>query len=850
VQGRKSAGVKQRSLPKNKKEANAPQSNEKIEGFNMSAIIGRTLLSVTLLGVCAVSARLAMAQEGTAEPPPEEIVVTALRRTEPLTQTPASVSVFTAQTLERANVERPADFIGLTPGVSLVHTAEIGDTQVSIRGINGARDAENSFAFVIDGIQESNPAGFNREFVDLQQIEVLKGPQGALYGRNAAAGAIIVTTKLPTDDYEGLAKFSYGTANTIVADGMVSGPIIPDKVLGRLSFNYRGTDGFYANRFLDAHVVDNLQSYEFNGRVIWKITDEWQADIKGRVGHAEGGAIDFNALFELPGFGAFNPNFYEDVNTHVFQFVNNIKPDNIQDSREVSVKIDHDYEWAHLSAWTLYSDIDNNFLTDGTAAAFGFYNRPDPATGKNYCQASINSLVASGFSFPSPQSPGLLGAYTPTTCDGYQYQLRNEQDVSAEIRLSSPSDQPLRWSGGIYYLHIDREVGVATGEDTGQSITKAFYDPLNTTSPTAQLFHDKYQTNVYAGFGSVSYDILPDLEAFVGVRYDIEDRQTENLVPTGDRQPFIALGAGSGGLYPLNPGLLTYPNGIPSRSRDFYQPEPKVSLRWTPLTETTLYLSWGVGFKSGGFNSAGSAATVAEIAAITGSDVKIHDDFNKETTNAFEGGIKGKLYDGVVTYELAGFYNKVDNLQFFEFFSGPEGLLRVVSNINQVDIHGLEAGVQLHPLKWLSFDGGVGVNYSTIMKNSARVDTIGNKSPYTPDYTATLGAEASTFVTDSIQAFGRVDVNFVGGTWFSTVQNQTVPSLFGPANFSKTERNPYNTVNLRAGIENANYTLAVYARNLLGTNYLAEVLPAPEFGGAFAHPGPKQEVGIEVSARF
>jgi iron complex outermembrane receptor protein len=158
--------------------------------------------------------------------------------------------------------------------------------------------------------------------------------------------------------------------------------------------------------------------------------------------------------------------------------------------------------------------------------------------------------------------------------------------------------------------------------------------------------------------------------------------------------------------------------------------------------------------------------------------------------------------------------------------------------------------VQLHPLKWLSFDGGVGVNYSTIMKNSARVDTIGNKSPYTPDYTATLGAEASTFVTDSIQAFGRVDVNFVGGTWFSTVQNQTVPSLFGPANFSKTERNPYNTVNLRAGIENANYTLAVYARNLLGTNYLAEVLPAPEFGGAFAHPGPKQEVGIEVSARF
>jgi iron complex outermembrane receptor protein len=793
----------------------------------------------------------AIAQENTTAQQPEEIVVTALRRSESLTQTPASVSVFSAQTLERANVERPADFIALTPGVSLVHTAEIGDTQVSIRGINGARDAENSFAFVIDGIQESNPAGFNREFIDLQQIEVLKGPQGALYGRNAAAGAIVVTTKKPTDDFEGLAKFSYGTANTVVGQGTVSGPIIDDKLLGRASFDYRGTDGFLGNRYLNERAVDNLSSYDFNGRLIWNITDDWQADIKGRYGHAEGGAIAFNAAFELPGFAAFNPNFFENVNTHDFQFVNNIKPDNIQDSREVSVKIDHDYDWAHLSAWTLYSDIDNNFLTDGTAGAFGFYNRPDPATGKNYCQASINSLVASGFSFPSPQSAGLLGAYTATTCDGYQYQLRNERDVSFEIRLSSPSTDAVRWSGGVFYLNIDREVGVATGEDTGQSIAKSFYQPLASSSPTAQLFHDKFSSNVYAGFGSVAYDIFSNLEASAALRYDIEDRSTNNLVPTGNLQPFIALGAPSAsGLYPLNPGLLANPSGIPSRSKTFYQPEPKISLRWTPISDMTVYASWGVGFKSGGFNSAGSAATVATLASITGSDVKISDDFRKETTNAFEVGVKGKLLDGVVTYELAGFYNQVDNLQFFEFFSGPQGLLRVVSNIDRVDIGGFEGGLQLHATKWLSFDGGVAFNDSEIKKNAVRPDTVGNKSPYTPDYTATLGAEASTFVTGNIEMFGRVDVNFVGPTWFSTVQDQIVPSLFGPANFSKTERNAFNTVNLRVGIQNANYGIAFYAHNLLGTNYLAEVLPAPEFGGAFVHDGPRQEVGFDLTAHF
>ncbi len=204
----------------------------------------------------------------------------------------------------------------------------------------------------------------------------------------------------------------------------------------------------------------------------------------------------------------------------------------------------------------------------------------------------------------------------------------------------------------------------------------------------------------------------------------------------------------------------------------------------------------------------------------------------------------------MVTYELAGFYNRVDNMQFFEFFSGPQGLLRVVSNIDRVDIDGLEGGLQLRPLPWLSFDGGASVNDSKIKKNSARPNTVGNKSPYTPAYTATLGADAHTAIADGIQAFGRVDVNFVGDTWFSTVQNQTVPSLFGPANFSKTMRNAYNTVNLRVGIENANYTIAFYGRNLLGTNYLAEVLPAPEFGGAFVAEGPRQEVGFEVSARF
>ena len=91
----------------------------------------------------------------------------------------------------------------LMPNVTMVDSANVGDTQVSIRGIVSTRDAESTFAYVVDGVLVTNPNGFNEELMDVSQIEVLKGPQGALYGRNAVAGAILVTTNRPDEEFEG-----------------------------------------------------------------------------------------------------------------------------------------------------------------------------------------------------------------------------------------------------------------------------------------------------------------------------------------------------------------------------------------------------------------------------------------------------------------------------------------------------------------------------------------------------------------------------------------------------------------------------------------------------------------------
>jgi len=141
----------------------------------------------------------------------EEVVVTARKRAENLQEVPIAVTALGEDTIERAGIERADDYISLIPNVTLVDTANIGDTQVSIRGIVSTRDAESTFAYVVDGVLSTNPNSFNEELFDVQQIEVLKGPQGALYGRNAVAGAILVTTKKPSNEFE--AKLTGGVAN-------------------------------------------------------------------------------------------------------------------------------------------------------------------------------------------------------------------------------------------------------------------------------------------------------------------------------------------------------------------------------------------------------------------------------------------------------------------------------------------------------------------------------------------------------------------------------------------------------------------------------------------------------------
>lgn len=426
----------------------------------------RITKAVLLSSIAAIAAQSgpAAAQESAGITDEGDIIVTARRQNERLVDVPASVTVLTSDTLETTGVDNAQGFAQLTPGVTIVTgTAEAGDTQINIRGINGARDAESSVALVVDGILKTNSAQLNQNQGTLRQIEILKGPQGAIYGRNAAAGAIVITTAKPGDQFEGAVKASYANENTFEGSAYVSAPIGGNAGV-LVSGYYRTTDGFYRNSFLDRKVVDDQEIWSIDGRFVADLSEATEIDVKTRYSKLSGASINFNAAFHLPALGgAFN----EDVDDHPFNYYSNIRPTNDQKSFDASIKLDHDFGSTRLTAWALYSDVRQSLSADGTSAdfaryiapAFGAPANPTNLAAQNACFAS--TAANTGYPVNPPGAIGQIpvpfifdfsgstfGPYSPTTCDGTQFQVRNQKDISGEIRLASNGDGALSWQLG------------------------------------------------------------------------------------------------------------------------------------------------------------------------------------------------------------------------------------------------------------------------------------------------------------------------------------------------------------------------------------------------------------------
>jgi iron complex outermembrane receptor protein len=829
----------------------------------------------------------------------EEIVVTARQREERIEDVPATVQAFTALEIQNAGIERPTDFIQLTPGVAQVQTAEAGDLQVVIRGINTGRDAETNVALVIDGVLQTNPNALNQELNNVAQIEVLKGPQGALYGRNAVAGAFIITTRKPGDSFEMDVGAGYGTENSYKGNIYVGGPI-GDSVRASLSAYTRSTDGQWDNSLLGCDdCVDFFEETGVSGRMLFDIGERSSIDVKAKYSKIKAGAINFNASLALRETALFLGSigvptaelFWEDANTHDFLYINNVKPENEQENFNFSIKGDFDLDFATLTAVAAFNDQTNFFLTDGTSAAFFLYSLTPACLASNDAQP--------GAPLPAPFGPYLPSngfvqtfypPYSPALCDGYQYQVRDQQDTSLEVRLTSPGDEAFRWVAGLYAADIERDQAVSQGSDNGAGFVKESFVPASGPNPSDLVYDDTFNSKVYAAFGQLAYDVTDNVEVAVALRYDREERKVTNNVPTCDNSgdltgpcraqtPLFGLAFNQTTPY-INPAYTVDPslavNGIPDRERTFTQFQPKLTINWKVTDEWALYTSYGYGFRSGGFNSTGSSATTevyygglclgdtqseadGYFPVCTGNNrslQNVNDDYEKEVSKAFEVGFKSTLFEGTLSLNGAYYQTDVENMQFFNFFAGPFGLLRVVTNLEEASISGFEVDARWRATEYLTLFAGYGYTDTEIDRYDGRPYTVGNRIPYVPEYTGNAGVDLAVPLGGSDWTLNaRIETSFMGETYFTTVQDEQVPNLFtgfgfGQGEFSKQKRDPYSVVNARVGVSNGTWTVTGWGRNIGDEKYLQEIIPAPEFGGSFIHDSPGASYGIDVSYSF
>jgi len=534
----------------------------------------------------------------------EEVVVTARYREESLQDVPISETAFTAQTIKDANINRVGDFIALTPNMTIAESESIGASFLTIRGLTQVRNGDAPVAVVIDGVQMTNSRNFRQELFDIETIEVLRGPQGALYGRNAAGGAIIIQTKQPTDETSGYVRGGFGKSNEYLLEGSVSGPV-SDNTFYRLSARYVDRNGYLTNINLNQD-PDPFEDFSVRGLLKFKPSDNFAADFRFNYSETNGGALNFvfqPTIFAADGvsFGGFDFSKADANDTSTPITATNIGIDE-RTIGEASLKMVWDTDFASITTILAYNDAEQWTGAD---------------------------------QFPYTASLTLFGVI-----DGTQTQYVDQNSSSAEIRIANSGDDRLRWMGGLYYLTTNRFISTTTGDDRGMGIARVKRNPLfnDAANPTSSFLADDNDNTAWAVFANVAYDITDKLEGYVGIRYD-EDQRKQFVAPQS-----------TGGA----PGAVN--------QATFSETQPKFSLTYAVNDQAIVYGSWGRGFRSGQFNQngVGEAAAAAGIAGV-------QDSVPAEVTETFEIGAKTQWANGRLRINGALFSSDVENQQYFVF---------------------------------------------------------------------------------------------------------------------------------------------------------------------------------------
>ncbi|MDH7973254.1 TonB-dependent receptor [Sphingomonas sp. AR_OL41] len=819
----------------------------------------------------AAAAQTAAATD-TAASPDGDVVVTARNRTEKLQDVPLAITSFSSQDLTNANVRNLRDVAYLTPGLSVTSGGSEFGVNPVIRGqtnLNGGAGDPNVAVF-IDGVYISNNTAINVGLIDLERVEVVKGPVSSLYGRNAFAGAINYVSKKPSlAEPHGRVTAFAGNDGQYSLAGAMSYPLVKDVLAVSVAAGYEHFDGSYRDQTTGARAGGFIKR-DIQGTVYFTPSSAFSLMGSYYYGNDKfgGSAIAYNVnncgtranpVSPLDpsglGFSQFCGHFDSDAHAVEVPVINQAAGQS-GNSRRVNLarlNMSYDMGFAKLTSLTGFVRVTQQRLTDfiGRSAGIPFTLVPGP--GVIYL-------------------PELFGSNT------------NSNDFSEELRLQTPADKPFRLQlGGFFFSGKTFSTTLVTIDGTtlpaGQTLTAGF--PANSLTSNGQLdgakivgqtlSHDRQ----YSAFIGADYDILTGLTASGEYRYTHQRKDQLVIRTTGCASTVTTPTASCNGTAPT---AYLYPNGPNPVAGSFNFSNFRASLKYQASPGMNFYVSVANGTKAGGFNQ-------RAVAAADGSQPDLK--FDPEKNMTYEVGMKNSLFGNRLQLNIALYHINTKGIQISGPSSVPTNPGLVTKNFGSVHTDGFEVELAAKLAQGVRVRTGV-----------AYADPRFGKDAF--DFGA-AGACASSNVTTGVitpiipQCAGRVVILPANSQYNNSNFNKAALSLNGlhvprETNFQFTagldldgaigdsgwkwtatynaryEAKQYafnnniswyggrTVMNLRVGVENPTYSISAYVNNLTN-DHTPEIVSVnarlSDFGGDLDGYLPVgRQFGVTVGAKF
>lgn len=820
-----------------------------IESFSLSLLLAGTALASPAFWASAKAQEPSAPADPAASTPQGEIVVTARKREESLSTAPLSITAVGgealveqgASTLEQLSAGLPNVEIGRGPQTATINIRGIGS------GVN--RAFEQSVGMYIDGVYQARARQILQPLVDLERIEVLRGPQGTLFGKNTVAGAVNITTNVaqPGEPFAFEATGDYEPAfDTVRGTAFVSVPI-GDTLGFRLAGRYEETSGYIRN--LQRNTDEPATEVAFlRGSLAWEPSDTFQAT--ARFSYTERDVEGSNYVIRVfdPALGAALP-----INSRIAATAALLTNPafGASDGERIG-------RWENFTGNTAFApnDFDDQrFLNGSLTLEWDIGN------------ATITSV--SGYSDMTYDLRHDID-FLPTNLLQNQ-ETEDFRQFSQEIRVSVDDIGPFSAIYGAYYenqrlsiLHstlVDGTLGGVASRIVGIPTIFAANLPgvgVVTLPQIGRVTLFDQDTETFAVFGEVTWRLTDRLRADVGLRWSRDTKDVHKQVALFGSDPnqlaVLPTGVSTGVLGAPQTALLRAIMGssfatFPS-NQFLYRTEshltPSVNIQYDVTDEIVAYASYSEGFKSGGFNFSADTS-LPNGAPGPGTE------FEDERVNAWEAGIKGRLFDNKLRASLAVFRADFNDLQVTSF----QGTQFVVGNAAQVRSQGVEFEADVYAADWLTFGGAVSYLDSTYQRFQNASCTLaqsvtgggarctqnlsGRVTPFAPRWSGNVYADVSRPLTGDLVGAARVDVNFRSASFLDIDLDPNV------------RQSGYAKINGRLAVSTADdrWEFAVYGRNLTNRATYSFSVDAPLGAGAFmASIEERRTLGLQLRYRY